>query len=626
MSFSIEYNLNLDIARPPPASPEELYVFDALRLYPLSEDQRLAFNPRNGQRTVVKGDVQVLLSLCDRFRTLSEHADFIAGRLDYPNRSRETIMAVLEQLRAAGMMVNAAEWLERVDAPAASPLAHGDWVLAITTCDRPALLQQLLDSCIDHLTPEIRPDRVLLLDDSRRPEHVRANRNIWSTWLGRCGLSGEYWGRPERVGLCQDLQRNFSDAASTIDWLLSPEAFPDDAFTVGQNRNLALLLTTGHRLLLLDDDCRLQPWRHPFCQDRLRVGRVPIEVIPYTDRERILDEVRAAACNPFEEHLRLLGAGLRQAFEHVGQPWRDTAWLKDLDGASRARLSADSAVRITMNATLGDPGTDGMSWLYTRPTESTRRVADYLQRLPEGIDHERLFWKGWPAHRLMYDEVLMTTTLTGVDNRVATTCLLPTGRVEDVMLGDGMQALHPDALLFAFHWALPHDPEPRRYWRRPSAHAEHAAPGPDWFLGYSIDHVRKGCEVRDPDARLAYLACRYRELANTPDEMLKALLESRYLQQQAAWNKAYLENRASGQALMGQTLSPAWQADIAVLAERSSERLLEPFELSADGRNRFRDLAARYADALRLWSELRGAMPMACPSSQGHRPECGQTE
>lgn len=603
MNISIEYNFNLDTTYQPPVSEQlaGLFAMDSIRLFKLTDGQHLALNTHSRQRIVVKDNILSLFALCRRFRTLAEHRDIVAKELSGAGLSGEQIMMVLGQLKAAGLMVRADHWLERFPLTPGDSATRTDWVLAITTCDRPAFLQRLLDSAVPYITSDIRPVSVLLLDDSRKQDSISANRHIWCTWLEQRGLPGEYWGRGERARLCQILGRCFTqDDDGTISWLISPDTFSSNSFTIGQGRNLALLLAAGRRLLLLDDDCCLEPQWHPCCENRLQVGPVPVEIFPYTDQNALSKDVQPLELNPFEAHLQLLGASVRWNFDLQGLSWHEPTWVRSLDGTTLTRLAADSVTRITGNATLGDPGTASMSWLYTGPPQSNERLASYLQYVSEDDFLARLFWKGRHTHVLTYDEPLMTTTLTGIDNRILVPCVLPAGRVEDLMLGDGLYALHPQAMLFAFNWAMLHSPETKRYWQRPVAKPEPSTPSPAWFLSHSIGRAVDGCTVIEPRARLDYMASRYQELAIASDERLRQIIEAHYLAHQTGHLKACFESRSDGQSL-GQP----WQQDISKLIEATASSLGRPLDLSRNWLSEFRELSLHYAAALRLWPDLR---------------------
>jgi hypothetical protein len=402
------------------------------------------------------------------------------------------------------------------------------------------------------------------------------------------------------LDLCNCLCKTFTDReAQTIKWLLSPESVDKHVSTSGQNRNLALLLSSGQRLLMLDDDCILTPLKYAQHDEQLYVGRLPVQVIPFANQSVSARTMQTVHINPFESHLRHLGTSFGQVLKDSGQSDQNISWLRTLDPATRKRLEApETIVRVTLNATCGDPGTTNMDWLYTRSASCNTMIASYLQNIQEDKNIERLFWRGRHQTLLTHDETLMTTTLTGLDNRNLLPCVIPFGRGEDRMLGNGLRLLEPQALFFIDNWALPHQPEPIRYWQRPSAIHEDLLPDPEHFLIISTEqHIAS--EIDDPATRLTHIANRYLYLANLSDSSLIIELNHRYTKSKAMVLQTYAENQT-----MVAGHATHMQRDLALLVEQTTQEIAQPLEFDNDWLACFRQLAHHYGQALLLWPKL----------------------
>jgi len=581
--------------------PSKLLALDAIDLYPLGGNQHLIVNRHTLKRGILSNHLLPLLNLCDYFRTLEEHCELMAGNLANPEESGTALMSLLKDLQQTGILVSADQWLQRIEYNQKNTSPDPNWVLAITTCDRPALLQRLLDSALPHITTVTPPARLLLLDDSRQTSHRTENQSIWRDWLERCGLLGEYWDRTARINLCHELGQKFSDYdAQSIDWLLSPQTVDERISTPGQNRNLALLLSAGRRLLILDDDCILTAQEHRQRTPSLHVGTLLIQTVPFRDRSALTDTMQPLDINPLASHLHYLGMSFGQLCKWAMQNSEGLDWLRTLDPATRKRLEASSAaVSVTLNATSGDPGTGDMGWLYTRASHCNSEIARYLQDIEDNARNERLFWRGRHQPLLTYDENLMTTTLTGLDNRILLPCVIPFGRGEDRMLGSGLQALHESSLFFCHNWSLPHEPEPVRYWQRPSVATQVFIPPPEHLIISSIERkIDPG--LQHPSARLAYIANLYRELSASSDQRLTAELNRHYLQMMTKSLQAYTSNQA-----ILENDATHMHRDLALLIENTTQEIAEPLQFDAEWLTRFRQLADHYGRALSLWDQLR---------------------
>lgn len=602
MSPPINYSFSFRLGEPakPGDDLDNLFIRDALAFHPLVDSQFLAVNRNSLRSSVMNKNVAPVIERLDRFRTLAEHRQNIRESLpDFP-ASDEELTTVLQHLRQSGLLISARQFLKRIDGTGDTAGAESEqsWMLSILTCDRPGLLARLLDSSGVYLRRMEPCPRIVLIDDSRDGGSADQNQRLFSDWLKVNGLAGAYWGRAARQRLVGELTRQFPPHAGIIDWLLGPQRSPQDT-TPGQSRNTATLLCAGCKQLSLDDDCNLEPRRHAFNRQGLRLDGDQ-DVFLYQSQEELLAATELDPVNPFQAHLDTLGRRPPALLQRLGLRYQDSEWLRELPAELLAVLTPESAVCISVNATLGDPGTGSMEWLYTRTGESATRVARFIAGRPLREALPRLVWKGRPTHLLVRDEGLMTTTLTGIDNRRPIPCVFPSGRNEDVVLGDGLQFIDPAALFFVFNWGLPHWPEPARWWHRDDLQRNAEPPKVMSSLDAIPGYYLPTCTLASPEARLQALASHYRDLAERPPQALVNALAQIRLRREAGWLKGVSEAPRTGE-----DFGADWLQDIGALTNRTVERIRQPLQPTPEWLAEFRKQAGYYARALEIWPALR---------------------
>lgn len=610
MSESISYSVSFSSGppKPPPSALSGLYLRDAVEVIPLSGDQVLVWNPRSGTRCALNRNALPALEHCNRFRTLPEHAGHIAEAMSGLGVSVAEVEALLGQFRDQRLLVSGEQIRERFlaganDAESDPRQQASAWTLAIITCDRPGSLRRLVESArpwLREVSPA--PRRIVLADDSRNPELLRHNAELCRSESERLGVAIEHWDRAARAALAAHLAAECPQAAEAIAWILSPEAVATDAATTGQGRNLATLLSAGECLLTLDDDCVIDPRLGEEAPSPLRVGDWPNRPHAYLEREQLHSRTRAAEVNPLSAHLAALGAGPEAVFRQLGADSGDPQWLAGLDADAAARLHSGCHVRTTFNATIGDPGTGSMEWLYRCPDPESTGLVEYIESLPREASVERLVWRGRPGPFLGLNEALMTTTLTGFDNRDPLPCVLPFGRSEDRCLSDAIAAIDRGALSLAFPWALPHLPEPARSWSRADLARAPGGKPVDNALAQVIYALGVEISGYDAEVRTTALSAALEELADAPEQALTETVVRHGLREAGARLARLQQARAGAR-------EGAWADDLDTLIARLGNAMARPPARDDDWFAAFRLQAGHYGRALGvwplLWSRLR---------------------
>lgn len=586
-----------------------LWRLDSLDVHGADAAELLVINRQTRRRALMGANIQGLFALFQEFRTIEEHQKHALQALSQRGLTPVPVDALLEDLLAAGLMVTAEEWLSRFPASEARPSETRDWVLAIATCDRPAYLRRLLNSLAPHVSGTVRPRSVLLIDDSRQPEHVDQNREVFGEWLGATALDGAVWDRERRGRFVQTLLEAFPGHRRTLRWLLDPSAFPADVMTVGQVRNFATLMTAGYEVLALDDDCVAQPFLHPGSASGLRLRSHAGELHPYAEPDAMWGDAQSIDLNPLQAHLDALGSPLQGAFAALGQTWRATDWIRSVDPLTHARLLPDAMVGLTSNAVLGDPGLGDLTAFYAKPSGNVEERIAFLDAVDADQPLSRLFWRGGVHSWVSFGSPLLTSTLTGLDNRLLVPPGGPTGRgSDDRMLGAVLSGLYPQLGRLEFNWALPHLPEQWRPWKRPGADTGTADPDPPALLIDAADHGAARLQGHGPDQRLAELAHHFAFLAHGTDASLRIYADERVVEGTLARMQGFRTN------LRHPAMRGAMRDDLERLLRRGEAQAARPFVPDVQWLRYFRASCEVYSDALTLWPELRKWAQAASPA------------
>src|SRR5439155_6329490 len=221
--------------------------------------------------------------------------------------------------RAIAAVQRAAEWV-------APPFAG----IVIRTCDRPTLLTRVLASATTLETRFQRRYRYHILDDSRDP----ANRAINARIVADSALDAHYRDLASNDALVDELTRAFPTATDIIGWLLGPPM--EGETTYGRPVNLALLLTAGRRVLMLDDDALLEPRCPPAGDSGFGVSSAPDELFCFADQAEIDHACPPTDVDAFVSHLESLGAPGGSAWSH---------FANHASATSVMALSGDDALR-----------------------------------------------------------------------------------------------------------------------------------------------------------------------------------------------------------------------------------------------------------------------------------------
>jgi hypothetical protein len=483
-------------------------------MHPLARRRCVVRNQWNGASIELESGEYAVLSACEGCRTLAEHEARAAQQLSAPPAHRPAIRELLERCARQGLLTTLADLTARFGAASeatAEPIAG----VSIPTSDRPQFVQRLLAGAAKLQRRTGNAYRWHVFDDSRSAENRRANRDA----IASCpDLEVEYHDLSASDSLEARLAAEFPALREEIHSLLAEQP---EAMTNGRAMNHLLLWFAGHRFLSIDDDALLDPRQPPIARRGVDVGVAAKSAFWY---ERI-DEAYAAcpelALDPLAEHARWLGLPLAQAWARArGEP--GGLRIDGLPGPAEAYFETRARVLFTWNHVLGDPGwarfsgellvidSETRSWLAAHPGSARSAFENQVQ------------WRGFTSLRLSPQESLITTTLSGLDDRVL---LAPAFRIDgdaDTLIGEAVRCVHPAAWVVSLPFALPHL---RNAGRRYPTPADAVAFNANRAL-IEYARARFGSIRGDgPEERLLALGGAFSDLAAASDARLRSVIE-----------------------------------------------------------------------------------------------------
>ncbi len=598
-SYSFSFSYDLTPQSRTDAGDEDLVAFDVCLEYLLPDQQVFLHSPNSGRQAMVTHDVLISLHQCNRFRTLKEHNQQLQKTIPDLAGQTEDINQVLNSVNQMGLMLSATQKAQKLylaDTPL--PTETG-FCCCILSCDRPQAVSRLLQSMAEN--HQFHDDnRYFLVDDSRQTKHQQQNRQLCESFSRKQQVRLEYFGPEEQTRLLHQLEQAFPDHKEGVKHLLGEQH--KDKPTYGRTRNWALLLGSGGKLVVIDDDVLFQ--RVAIAKETRSVALTsairsadffssPEEWQEHIDRE-IFDPTA-------EAFTKALGRTLPEALTLLTRKKLPPNAFRQLNPVDYANYQPESRVLITSCGSVGDPGTSANSWLYLLDEDSRQNLYASENRYRQHIQNRNM-WSGRKEYAFLNSFVLISQ-ITGID---ASRCLppyFPLLRNEDLLFGEMLRYMHPSALQLDLPWAAPHLPLEDRRWKKHLA----MTPPQHGLLSFSADMVsrqRHQNPAATPEARLQSLADQFHSLADMADEEFrKRLIE------------ATLQHTTSQLHQMHDILAQSpkapdyWKTDMQAILQSLQNSLTSPpnglVDLDGDAqmqRNTARYLWRAYAKGLQAWS------------------------
>ncbi len=585
---------------------QTLYAFDLCDAHHLPGGRVLVRNPRNGRQAVLTPDVYGALLGCRRFYTLEAHARRLASLNPALAGQEAEVLGVLRSVQADGLMVSADIYPVTLK-PAKPAKYHVDKpVVAVITWERPEALSRCLDSLAAGVNTET-VSRFVVIDDSRSEPVRVANRARAEAFAEAVDVPVLYLGAEEQRGFMEAIIRQIPALESQVRFLVDRERWADH-WTSGLARTVALLISVGQRLVVLDDDvvCEVH---EPDNAGGVGFAENEREARFYGAREDWEEQPAEAGLDPVLRHLRVLGSNLDDALAALGIADLTPQDFAGADLETLERLRPDSRVLVSECGSMGDAGTANLNWIATlEGTSLEALLAD-----PANVEHaltKRNAWVGQRRHHFLPRATM--SQCTGIDNRSLLPPYTPVLRGEDQLFGSMVHFIHPRSVVADQAWAITHLPIPERHWSAEEQRFATAQPFESFALA-TMSGDRGQSRAREPLKRLGHLARVFDDLAD---------LDAKELRRDYA--RSQVEGRATDFRDLTQAMEQAaeaperWKQFLGEALERLNLELVEnpddrpirgyPEHLEGDAllewwQGYWRD----FGQALRAWPAIRQA-------------------
>jgi hypothetical protein len=515
---------------------------------------------RSGEPHVMTFQVLQALDQCREFRTLEEQVSRVTSTIAGLADKRDEVRRVLESLIQRKLLISDDAFIKRLTHVTRRTPAPFRAVF-IRACDRPAQLAQLLISLTDYERRHRAGRHYVVLDDSVLPAHVNEQRDLLREFARTTGCKASYIGSAERKKIIDRFAKAVPQAKSILPSLLVREGHSQaQRFGGGRGWNLALLLSAGGRLAMLDDDLRLSFKR----LDSARPGLDPNPKAQayahfYANMEEALTSGTEITRDPFELDLAVCGQSLGAATDYP----LDRAALRGLNLSRLELLNGDSRIVATHHGAYGSSRTETGLWLYQLDPASSKEFWAERASYVRNTDAQ-FVWHGVDQARVL--EVAGFTPFT-MDNAQMLPCTNPVGRGEDGFASALMRYCSPDSLILEMPEAVGHVQETARK-RADKTLAAHT-PRVNHFLRDYVQRQFGLFKAADPGQRLHFMADVLRDLAGaSPSDRVAHLRE--YL----SYVRADIVDRLQHQFEAYADAPVYWQADARAVVEANAKALL----------------------------------------------------
>lgn len=497
---------------------DDLFLFSGLQQEAYRPDAALLSKADRQAYAVLPPVVSEQLQQLKRLLPLEQHQQMLKQLY---GRSAIELKTLLPDLRRAGLVTSGKDVYRLLHAQ--GPLVVGtgsEWVLGLASADRPAMVERLLDSLLPQVQSVTPKPLMVFIDDSRQVDNAQRNKLALQRFAALSGLQLIYHDRLSRAALVKMLARYQPELSASLHWWLDPMAHPEDKGSYGLGKNLLGLYARGKRLLMLDDDCLLQPWLSPGVKSGASLCFQNSDFALYDSFAAAMAEAVPADVNPLQAHLDILGQPLTEVFrQHNSTPELAELW-QGLSAEEIAGLNGRAPVSLTTNTIIGAQNSRRMDMLFTLG-QSGERVEQYLESAIGQTDKPQISWRISERDCIHPQLAFLCTTLSGVAVSDLPAPCIPVGRSEDLFLGELTRYLISGSQHYRFSWGLVHQPEPERSWNPWTV--QPFSPLDTVFLHRALIRLcETECQLEKPEQRYAYLLARLQGLLRDPQAWMFA--------------------------------------------------------------------------------------------------------
>ena len=586
-------------------------VFDLCRAYPVPGGNLLLHNTRNGKRAMVKSEVYASLLLCNQFKTFEEHTAAIIEHNPGMQSQQADIRKVLQSMLDGGIMRSAKNVCDKLKLNVENKTGEEENaapVVAILTWERPQALERLLESIASNCDTE-NFHRLYVIDDSRKDENISQNQALTNRFASEISAPLQYFGRSEQRSLISELEEKLPAHEDAIHFLADPSRWSGH-WTAGLSRNLALLLSCGRRLVMMDDDAICDVYDSPGQKHHITFSDNPREAAFFGNEQEWAHLHQPINPDPINRHMQCLGLTFSEALTVLGQNHLKPAGFAGATALELSELTPDSAILVTECGSLGCPGTATNTWLPNMATGSLKRMLASGEKTTQALG-SRKAWMG--RNQPHFTPRSNMSQITGFDNRRMLPPYLPIMRGQDRLFGSMLDFIFPESVVLDYPWAVPHLPLPDRQWLDKDLNFKPADSFPMFFLEKIIEY-KSSCSSASPGDRLSALSTWFNDLATTSPDSLTAMYLDNRLSRDSRLLKKLTSLLATAEA------TPVnWQnylrngiTQLNTDLDRVSREDFKVKGLPAtlDGNDLitfWKDVWGDYATALKAWPEIRDA-------------------
>ncbi len=166
-----------------------------------------------------------------------------------------------------------------------------------------------------------------------------------------------------------------------------------DFWTAGLSRNLALLLSCGRRLVMMDDDAICDVYEPPQPKPDITFSDDPREVEFFGNEQEWAYLQQPINPDPINRQMQCLGLTFSEALTVLGQNHLKPAGFTNATALQLSELQPDSAVLVTECGSLGCPGTGSNTWLPDMPPASLKRMLASAEKTSQALSSRKV-WSG----------------------------------------------------------------------------------------------------------------------------------------------------------------------------------------------------------------------------------------
>ena len=526
MTEKTEFSLNMPVNPASTFKPLPQWVaFDLCHAYPVPDGNLLLRNTQNGKRAMVQPEVYASLLHCEKFKTLSQHTASIVELNPGMKGQEDDIRNVLNSMLDSGIMLSAKSECERLKLKVEDKTEEDTDsapVAAIITWERPQALERLLESIASNCDTT-KLHRLYIIDDSRKTENIKQNQAVVERFVSKINTPLQYFGQDEQQSLLNGLVQHLPEHKNAIHFLADQSRWKDH-WTSGLTRNLALLLSCGRRLIMLDDDAICDLYNPPQQSPDITFSDRPREAEFFKNEQEWEYLKQPLNPDPINRHMQCLGLSFSEALDVLGQNHLKPAGFADATALQLSELQADSTVLVTECGSLGCPGTDNNTWLPDMAPASLKRMLGSLESTSNALSTRKV-WSG--RNQPHFSPHANMSQITGFDNRQMLPPYLPILRGEDQLFGIMLNFIFPGGVVLDYPWAAPHLPVPDRQWRDRDLNFTPADSFPRFFVGKIIAQ-KSFCQSNSAGDRLTYLSNWFENMASSSaDSLLSMYRDSR---------------------------------------------------------------------------------------------------